>query len=184
MAGGSRFPKPEKHTAEIRKPQRGVLTWISWRDGFQFRMRHLRLQQFLILVSLLGVGGWLLSWGWSEVRAAERLDQSAAVVEGRVVSGHTQALSKGGQAYSLVVAYQPANHPEITKTFDMDGPTYRAALASGTVKVTYVPEEPQISRITKWALFPFQLLMGLGGLMLLGGIVVLALKQPPSASET
>jgi len=52
------------------------------------------------------------------------------------------------------------------------------------VKVTYVPEEPQISRVTKWAPFPFQLIMGLGGLMLLGGIVVLALKQPPSASGT
>jgi hypothetical protein len=39
--------------------------------------------------------------------------------------------------------------------------------------------------VTKWAQFPFQLLMGLGGLMLLGGIAVLgwALKKPSHSSE-
>jgi len=142
-------------------------------------------QPVLVVVFLLGAGLWLLNDGWREEWAAERLDQSAAVVEGRVVSGHSQALSKGGQASSLVVAYTPANHATITKTFDVDGETYRAAQVSGAVQVRYLPEEPQISRVTKWAQFPFQLLVGLGGLMLLGGIAVLgwALKKPSHSSE-
>lgn len=68
-------------------------------------MLHLRLQQLLIVVFLLGAALWLLNYGWAEVRAAQRLDQSAAVVEGRVVGSDSPPLSKGGQASSLVVAY-------------------------------------------------------------------------------
>ncbi len=136
-------------------------------------MLHLRLQPLLIVVFLLGTGLWLLNYGWAEVRAAQRLDQSAVSVEGRIIGGDSQSLSKGGQASSLVVAYTPANHAMITKTFAVDGETYRAAQASNTVKVTYVPEEPQISRVTKFALFPFQFLMGLGAVMCLAGLFCL-----------
>ncbi len=131
------------------------------------------LRPLLILVFLLGAGLWLFSYGWAEVWAAERLDQSAVVVEGRVIGGESHALSKGGQACSLVVAYKPANHATITKTFDVDGETYRATQASGTVKVAYVPEEPQVSRVTSFALLPFQLLMGLGAVMCLAGMFCL-----------
>jgi len=55
----------------------------------------------------------------------------------------------------------------------VDGGDFTTAQETGKAKVTYVPEEPQISRVTDFAALPFQVLLVLGGLMLLGGAVCL-----------
>jgi len=72
-----------------------------------------------------------------------------------------------------VVEYSPANHAPITTEFDVDGGDFTTAQETGKAKVTHVPEEPQISRVTDFAALPFQVLLALGGLLLLGGAVCL-----------
>ena len=127
----------------------------------------------LIVGFLVGVGIWLLNFGWGYVQTARRLDQSSAVVEGRVISSSTQRLSRGGQYSTLVVEYTPANHPTITKEFAVDSDDYESAQATGKAKVTYLPKDPKLSRVTDFAIFPFHVLIGLGGIMLLSGLFCL-----------
>ena len=128
---------------------------------------------FLITGFLLGVGLWLTSFGWSYVKSDQRLNQSSAVVEGRVVSSSTYKLSRGGQSSTLVVKYTPPNHPPITKAFDVSSGDYQTAQDTGKAKVTYSPEDPQVSRVTQFEILPFQVLIGLGGLMTLAGLFCL-----------
>lgn len=128
----------------------------------------------LVTCFLLGSSLWLLSFGWGHVQTARRLEQNSTKTEGRVVSSATRPLSKGGQSYSVVVEYLPASHPAITKEFDVDSTDYKAAQDTGKATVTYVPEEPQVSRVTKFAVLPFQVLIGLGGVMLLAGLFCLS----------
>lgn len=144
-------------------------------------MWHQRVSAALTIVVLAGGGLWLLGYGWTQEQTDRRLDQGAAVVEGRVIRSSTQRLSKGGQSSTLVVEYTPVNHPAITREFAVDGDAYRAAQATGRAKVTYVPEEPRISRVTDFARLPFQLLIVLGGVMSLAALagLVQAWKRGP-----
>lgn len=124
----------------------------------------------LIISFLLGVGIWLLCFGWEYVKTDQRLEKNSAAVEGRVISSSSRRLSKGGQSLTLVVEYAPKDHASITKEFDVDSGDYKSAQASGKTKVTYLPEDPQVSRVTHFAVLPFQILIGLGGLMTLAGL--------------
>jgi hypothetical protein len=127
----------------------------------------------LIVSSLVGVGLWLLSFGWTRVSTDRKLEQGSAVVVGRVISAAARPLSKGGQSLTLVVEYRPPNHPAITKEFDVDAAAYKAAQAGGQASVTYLPGDPHVSRVTKFAILPYQILIGLGGIMLLSGLFCL-----------
>lgn len=124
----------------------------------------------LIISFLLGVGIWLLCFGWGYVQTDQRLEKNSAAVEGRVISSSSRRLSKGGQSLTLIVEYVPKDHVAITKEFDVDSSDYKSAQATGKARVTYLPEDPQISRVTEFALLPFQILIGLGGLMTLAGL--------------
>ncbi len=124
----------------------------------------------LISTFLLGVGIGLLSFGLMHVQTDQRLAKSSEVIEGRVISSTSRPLSKGGQSLTLVVEYVPKNHVAITKEFDVDSGDYKSAQATGKAKVTYLPEDPQVSRVTHFAALPFQILIGLGGLMTLAGL--------------
>lgn len=145
-------------------------------------------QQFkaiLIITFLLGVGIWLLSFGWTHVQTDHRLEKSSAEVDARVISSSSRRLSKGGQSFTLVVEYAPQNHGPITKEFDVDGSDYTVAQETGKARVTYLPEDPQVSRVTKFAVLPFQILIGLGGIMILSGffclVHALMMKERASA---
>ena len=127
----------------------------------------------LIISVLAGVGIWLMAFGWSEVNVNQRLDQSSATIEGRVIDANTRELSKGGQSSTLVVEYAPGNQAAITRTFDVDGATYRKALATGRAMVSYLPGDPRVSRVTRFAVMPYQILIGLGAIMLLSGTICL-----------
>ncbi len=131
------------------------------------RQRH--LAAYLVIAFLLGGGAYLTWSGGAPLYTLHRLAEHEAVVEGRVIGKATRALSRGGQSSVLVVAYALAGQPTITKVFDVDGATYRASVASGKARVWYHPEDPSISVITRFAALPFQVLVGLGGLMLLAG---------------
>lgn len=124
----------------------------------------------LIISFLMGVGIWFLCFGWEYVKTDQKLEKSSAVVEGRVISSSSRPLSKGGQSLAIVVEYVPKNHAAITKEFDVDSGDYKSAQASGKARVTYLPEDPQVSRVTHFAMLPFQILIGLGGLMTLAGL--------------
>ncbi|MCB1909351.1 MAG: hypothetical protein KDH15_18465 [Rhodocyclaceae bacterium] len=125
----------------------------------------------MLVIAFLAGGGLFLSFfGWDHLHTIRLLEQNPAVTEGRVVGKATRALSRGGQSSKLVVEYTPAGHAAITKAFDVDGPTYRAAVATGKARVTYLPEDPAVSLITKFAVLPFQILVGFGALMVLAGL--------------
>lgn len=137
--------------------------------GLALGMRHSQLAAYLVIAFLMG-GGLYLAWsGGGHLYTLHRLSQHEAATEGRVVGKATRALSRGGQSSVLVVEYEAAGHPTITKVFDVDGPTYRAAVASGKARVRYHPEDPSISLVTKFAALPFQILVGFGVLMALAG---------------
>jgi hypothetical protein len=136
-------------------------------------MWQTRIKAILITTFLLGTGLWLFVFSWTWVQDARRLDESSAMVEGRVISSSAKRLSRGGHSYTLVVEYAPVKHATITKEFDVGGGDFTTAQETGKAKVTYVPQEPQISRVTNFDVLPFQVLLGLGGLMLLGGMVCL-----------
>ena len=127
------------------------------------------LRPLLVIGFLTGGGGGLLLWGWKEVRTQQTLDHGAAVVDGRVIDHATRKLSKGGQSWSLVVEYVPEGGEAITAAFDVDGATYRSALESGNASVTYSPQDPEVARVTRFAILPFQMVAGLGGVMLFAG---------------
>jgi hypothetical protein len=133
-------------------------------------MRFRSLKPLLIATALIGTGFWLASFGWTRVRTDQQLDQDRAVIGGRVVEGATQTLSKGGQYSTLVVEYVPAQRDPITREFEVDRSTYRSALESGTVNVTYLPGDPQVARIVRFATMPYQILIGFGGVVLLSGL--------------
>ena len=67
-----------------------------------------------------------------------------------------------------------ADYPAITKEFDVGSSDYQAAKETGKARVTYLPEDPQVSRVTDFEILPFQILLGLGGLMTLAGLFCLA----------
>jgi len=132
-------------------------------------MTQTRWAAYLVIAFLVG-GGAYLSWsGAVPLHTYARLAQHEAVAEGRVVGKATRALSRGGQSSVLVVEYEAPGQPTRTKVFDVDGATYRAAVASGKARVRYHPEDPSISLITKFAALPFQILVGFGVLMILAG---------------
>lgn len=138
-----------------------------------------RIKALLITCILLGGGLWLSAYAWMEVRTARRLDEGGVAVEGRVVNQRTQALSKGGQAFYVTVEYEAPGVPAITTELPVDGSDYKTAASIGKTKVTYLPEEPRTARLTKFAILPFQLLLGLGALITLAGLVcaVMMLKS-------
>lgn len=123
-------------------------------------------------VLLIGVG--LGVFGWRSARTDVRLDRQNAVIEGKVIKGFTTTGMRGGIWSHLVVEYQPANHPSITREFDVDGATYKASLDTRKASVTYLPEDPRISRVTRFAPLPYQIVMWLGVCMALAGIIGLA----------
>ncbi len=134
------------------------------------------LQKFkavLIIVTLIGMGIGLSGFGWSRVRTDRLLDQSSDATEGRVVDSSVYKGSRGGEWPTLVVEYSPGEHGPITRSFDVDRSTYQTALATGKVRVSYRPEDPRISRITRFETLPFQILTGLGGMILLAGLFCL-----------
>ena len=128
----------------------------------------------LISTFLLGVGIWLLCFGWNDVQTDQRLAKSSATVEGRVISSSTKRGSRGGQYSALVVEYKPADSPAIRQEFDVGSSDYQAAQETGKARVTYLPEEPQVSRVTHFEVMPFWVLIVLGGLMILAGLFCVA----------
>jgi Protein of unknown function (DUF3592) len=137
-------------------------------------MQQKKLQWLLVTGFLIGVGAWLLGFSWLYVQKHERLEKSSVVVDGRMISSAKHPLSRGGQTYTLVVEYKPAEHPAITKEFDVDGTDYKEALDTGKTKVSYLPEDPHVSLVTHFAILPFQILIGLGGIILFAGLFCLA----------
>ena len=131
------------------------------------------IKPVLIIAFLMSMGTWLLTFGWTRVRTDQQLDRRSAVTEGRVVDGSTHRLSKGGQTSTLIVEFVPDQQAAITREFDVDRSTYQSGLDSGKVTVTYLPEDPRVSRVTRFDPLPYQILMGFGGLVLLSGLFCL-----------
>jgi hypothetical protein len=134
------------------------------------------LQKFkavLIIATLIGMGIGLLGFGWNRVRTDRLLDQSSAATEGRVVDSWVHKGSRGGEWPTLVVEYSPAAHEPITRNLAVDRSTYQTALETRKVVVNYWPKDPRISRVTRFETLPFQLLIGLGGIILLAGLFCL-----------
>ena len=108
----------------------------------------------LIVIALIGVGTWLLVTGWLAMDHGRRLDEGAATTEGMVIETFTEELSKGGQSSTVTVEFIPGKPPAIIRKIYVDGADYRAARESGKAQVSYLPDDPQVSRITRFATFP------------------------------
>jgi hypothetical protein len=146
----------------------------------------MELQKFkaiLIITTLIGMGVGLTAYGWNRVRTDRLLDRSSAPTEGRVVDSWVYTGSRGGEWPTLVVEYSPAAHEPLTRNFSVDPSTYRTALETRKVTVHYLPEDPRISRVTRFEALPFQILIGLGAAILFAGILCLFhfMKKPPKA---
>lgn len=144
------------------------------------------LQKFkalLITVTLLGMGFGLMGFGWNMVRTDGLLDQKSTATEGRVIDSSVYTGSRGGEWPSLVVEYSPTAHEPITRKFEVDRSTYQTALETKRVVVNYWPDDPRISRVNRFETLPYQLLIGLGGMILFAGLFCLMryLKGPSPA---
>lgn len=132
------------------------------------------LQKFkavLITTTLLGMGIGLMIFGWSRVRTDRLLDQSSAATEGRVVDSWVYTGSRGGEWPTIVVEYSPPAHEPITRNFNVDKSTYKTALETHKAMVNYWPEDPRISRVIRYETLPYQLVIGLGGIVLFAGLI-------------
>ncbi len=150
-------------------------------------MPHLLKEKILktvITVVLFGGGLWMLATSGSAVLVEQKLQQSFAVVEGRVIDGSARRLSKGGQSLRLVVEYVPAGHAVITRTFDVDTDDYQEAMASRKVRVTYHPADPEVSRVTQFAMLPCLACLALGAFMVVAGFVCLRCDVETSRSSS
>jgi hypothetical protein len=134
-------------------------------------MSHHGFKAFLCITFLLLVGIYLMASGWTRLKTDHQLDQRSAVIEGRVIDGYVSKGMRGGQWSHLVVEYHPPDHAPITRKFDVDGATYRAALDTRKATVTYLPEDPKVSRMTEFAPLPFKILVWLGGIMIVCGLI-------------
>lgn len=136
----------------------------------------MELQKFkavLIIITLIGMGVGLTAFGWNRVRTDRLLDRSSAPTEGRVVDSWVHTGSRGGAWPTLVVEYSPPGHESLSRNFSVDTSTYRTSLETRMVTVHYLPEDPRISRVTRFETLPFQLLICLGGAILFAGILCL-----------
>lgn len=133
-------------------------------------------------VMVLGIG--LAAFGWTRVRTDLRLDQRNAVIEGKVIDGFISTGMRGGQWSHLVVEYHPANHAPIRRKFDVDSQTYRSGLETRTSTVTYLPEDPQVSRVTRFSPLPYQILVWVGGIMALVGLIgLICFSRTPATAQ-
>lgn len=135
-------------------------------------MRH-TFKPLLCISTVIIIGTGLMVFGWSRARSDLLLDLRNAVTEGRVIDGSVSTGMRGGQWSHLVVEYCPANHAPITRKFDVDAATYRTSLDTRKATVTYLPEDPEVSRVTRFAPLPFQILTWVGGLFALTGVISL-----------
>ncbi len=129
-----------------------------------------KAKPILVIATLIGMGVGLLGFGWNRVRTDRLLDRSSAATEGRVIDSWVHTGSRGGEWPTLVVEYSPAAHDPVTRNFDVNQTTYQTALETRRVTVHYFPGDPRISRVTRFETLPFQILTGLGGVILLAGL--------------
>jgi hypothetical protein len=137
-------------------------------------VKHNILKPVLCITPMLVLGFGLMTFGWDRTKTNLQLDQRNASIEGKVIDGYITTGMRQGQWSHLVVEYQPVNHALIKREFDVDSRTYKEALETGKVTVTYLPDDPQVGRVTRFDPLPFQLLIGIGGLILLCGLICLA----------
>jgi len=132
-----------------------------------------RFKSVLITATLVGLGIGLMVFGWTTVRADSLLDKNSAAIEGRVIDSSVYTGSRGGEWPSLVVEYSPPEHEPITRKFPVGQSTHQAALQTRTAMVHYWPDDPRISRVDRFETLPYQLAIGLGGMILFAGLLCL-----------
>ncbi|MBL9171246.1 MAG: DUF3592 domain-containing protein [Verrucomicrobiales bacterium] len=116
---------------------------------------------------LLLVGGGLAFYGLSYTMLISALAREGVVAEAKVL-GHEQGqYSRRSSHYSLTVEFTPAQGPVVTKTLDVDGSTYRPAVETGRVQMRYLPNDPERCMAGDMAILPFQIIGGLGCVMVL-----------------
>ncbi|NBX67050.1 MAG: hypothetical protein EBQ96_08655 [Proteobacteria bacterium] len=136
-------------------------------------MANKKLAPVLCIAALLAIGFFLMWFGWKNERTDLLLDQRNAVIEGKVIDEFKTSSTKAGTWSHLVVEYQPPNHAPITKEFYVDGAAYSVAIETRKATVTYLPEDPTISRVTKFDQVPYQILKWFGVVISLGNLILL-----------
>lgn len=132
-----------------------------------------RFKQWLIVAFLVADGIGLAAFGWSRLSSVEELAGRGVAATGRVIDHATSRHSKRSTSYSLTVEFLPTNSVKLTKTLEVDGTTYHAAVKDGSVAVRYLPDNPGRCAAGQMTVLPFQVLLVLGLGMLVVGILLL-----------
>lgn len=131
--------------------------------------------QTLTLLFLTGVGTWLALYGWVEATTYRKLLDHGVPVQARVLEHSNDSYSRRSKSYSLKVEYTLPNQPPVARTFAVDGTAYHNAVETGTTTVRYLRSDPEVCRVGMPAILPYQILCGLGTMMLVAAGVVLGL---------
>lgn len=142
-----------------------------------------QFKRTLVLIYLLGVGIGLTVWGLSEIRQLRLLAKDGIVAEGKVVDHSEGHYSKRSSSYRLTVEYKPGEGAMLRKSMAVDGHVYRAAVASGTVPLRWLPSDPEICSAGDPIRFPYYCILAVGILQCVLGVFLLCRgpKDPTAA---
>jgi hypothetical protein len=138
----------------------------------------------LLVLFLLGVGGWLAFFGWSHATELRQLARDGVLAEARVIDHATSQQSRRSSSYELTVAFTPAGRAPVTNSVCVDGAGYQSAVKSRRIQVRYLSGRPEVCAASAVAVLPFQFVGTLGGGMFLLGLLLVWRAPVYSASET
>ncbi len=137
----------------------------------------LRLKVVIIVLFLLGVGGWLAFFGWTNTWTLTTLARRGVVAEARVIDHAAGHYSRRSSSYSLTIEFTPAGRATLTKKLAVDGGDYHPAVESGRAQVRYLPDNPGVCAVGNPAVLPYQVIAVLGSGIFLAGLLVLWLVR-------
>ena len=101
-----------------------------------------------IVIGLVLLGSLVvIAAGTANEMKLRKLRNSGVVVEGSVLDGGLLDNPRGIKTHYLKVEFQKENGEKVTKRFPVDQDDYLHASQLGKIPITYVPEQPGLSRV-------------------------------------
>jgi hypothetical protein len=101
-----------------------------------------------IIISLVLLGSLVvIAAGIANEMKLKKLRGRGVVVEGNVLDGGSLDKPTGIKTHYLKVEFQKENEEKVIKRFPVDRDDYLHAMQLGKIPITYVPDEPGLSRV-------------------------------------